>query len=135
MKSLLIGFFVFASISAQANVLFVQNCSNKISSFTVGVYFEDIPGSRIATNIVLAESSIKPDQSIIRISTDEGTTEDRVFSDTEKALKFFKSNDVKLTNSRGKKFILSGKNKTLTRVEAGVLSTPINCREVSPFED
>lgn len=94
MKSLLIGFLTFVSLSAQANVLFVQNCSNKTSSFTVGVYFEDIPGSRIATNILLAESSIKPDQTTIRISTDEGTTEDRVFKDTEKALKFFKSSDV-----------------------------------------
>jgi hypothetical protein len=134
MKSLLIGFFVFASLSAQANVLFVQNCSNRISSFTVGVYFEDIPGSRIATNIVLAESSIKPDQTTIRISTDEGTTEDRVFNDTEKALKFFKSSDVKLTNRRGKQFIYSGKNKTLTRIEAGKSSNPINCIDVSPFD-
>lgn len=134
MRSLFIGFLTVVSLSAQANVLFVQNCTNKTSEFTVGVYFEDIPGSRIATNIILAESAIKPDGSTIRISTDEGTTEDRVFGDTEKALKFFKSSDVKLTNRRGKQFIYSGKNKTLTRVEAGKLSTPINCRDVSPFD-
>lgn len=133
MKSLLIGFFTLVSLSAQANVLFDQNCTNKNSEFIVRVYFEEIPGSRIATNILLAETSIKPDGSTIRIATDEGTTEDRVFNDTEKAIKFFKSSDVKLTTSRGKKFIFSGKNKTLTRLEAAF--APIKCRDVSPFDN
>jgi hypothetical protein len=133
MRSLLIGFLTLASLSAQANVLFTQRCINQTSEFTVGVYFEDIPGSRIATNILLAETAIKPDGATIRISTDEGTTEDRVFKDTETALKFFKSSDIKLTNRRGKKFIYSGKNKTLTRVEAG--AAPIRCRDVSPFDN
>ena len=135
MRSLIIGLLTFVSLSAQASVLFVQNCTNKTSEFIVAFYFEDIPGSRIATNVLLAETAIKPDGATIRISHDQGTTQDKVFRDTEKAIKFFKSSDIKLATSRGKKFIYSGKNKTLSRVEAGKLSTPINCREVSPFDN
>jgi hypothetical protein len=133
MKSLFIGFLTLVSLSAQANVLFDQKCSNNTSEFLLRVYFDDIPGSRIATNVALAELAIKPNGSTIRIATDDGTTEDRVFNDTEKALKFFKSSDIKLATSRGKKFIYSGKNKTLTKVEAG--ATPIKCRDVSPFDN
>jgi hypothetical protein len=129
MRSLLLGVITFVSLSAQAEVLFTQICRNQTSEFTVAVYFEDIPGSRIATNVILAETAIKPDQTTVRISYDEATAEDRVFNDTEKALKYFGSTNVKLTNRRGKKFIYSGKNKTLTRIEVG--SAPINCRDVS----
>jgi hypothetical protein len=128
MKALLIGLLALGSLSAQAEVLLVQSCSNKTSLFTLAVYFENIPGSRIFTNIQLAELSINPDQTTRRISNDEATAEDRVFNSAEKARQFFLSNDILLTNSSGKQFIYSAKNLTLRRIEAGKESAPINCR-------